>query len=110
MQVHKELIGKARYEIEEYIEPMYLREMNLEYYIIETDALSRNDSELNLYGIQVVKKEVDKFNSVLTETELVTDISSDKEGVKEILDKLVRNKVTPVALHDVLEDFSRIMN
>jgi len=110
MQVHKELAGKARYGIEEYVDPMYLREMNLEYYIIETDTLRQNNNELNLYGIQVVKTEVDKLNSVVTETELVPNISSDKEGVKEILDKLVRNKVTPVALHDVLEDFSRIMN
>jgi len=110
MQANKELAGKARYAFEEYVEPIYLREMNLEYYLIESELSNQRNDNLNVYGIQVIKTEVDRSNSVVTEIELVTNISSDREGVKEILDKLVRNKVTPVALHDVLDDFTRIMN
>ena len=110
MQVTKELAGKAKYGFDEYIEPTFIREMDLEYYLIKSNALSQNDKALNVYGIQVIKTEVDRFSSVVTEIELVPNISSDKEGVKEILDKLIRNKVTPVALHDVLEDFSRMRN
>ncbi|MGE5328729.1 MAG: DUF6514 family protein [Deltaproteobacteria bacterium] len=110
MQVNKELAGKAKYGVEEYGEPICLKEMSLEYYLIESDSSNQKSDKLNVYGIEIIKTEVDKSNSVKTEFELVPNISSDKEGVKEILDKLVRYKVTPIALHDVLEDFSRIMN
>lgn len=110
MQVNFQLAGKAKYGFEEFIEPTYLREINLEYYLIESGSPSQRNDSSNVYGIQVIKTEVDMLNSVATEIERVPNISSDKEGVIEILDKLVKNKVTPVALHDVLEDFSRIMN
>ncbi|MGE5474220.1 MAG: DUF6514 family protein [Ignavibacteriales bacterium] len=110
MQVKLELAGKAEYKFEEYVEPTYLREMNLEYYLIKSDASNQSNDNSNIYGIEVIKTEVNMSNSVITEVERVPNISSDKEGVIEILDKLVKNKVTPIALHDVLEDFSRIIN
>lgn len=110
MHLRKELAGNMKYEIEEFVEPIYLREMNLEYYLIESEVPIQDNNSLNVYGIQVVKTEMDKSNSVIRECEFVPNISPDKDGVKKILDKLIRNKVTPIALHDVLDDFSRIIN
>lgn len=110
MQVKKELTGTARLDIKESYTPRNYHEVSLEYYLLEVEDSNKCQDRNKVYGIQIIKTEVGKYNTVNTETELIPNISPDKEGVKGILDKLIRNKVTPIALHNVIEDIIGVVN
>ncbi len=104
MELDKFLEGTATIGIGSREQLLDAKEINLEYYMLEVDGYSCEEQTQKVYGIQIVKTEVDKNNKIHTDTELVPDISPDKETVKAIIQKLIKNKVTPVSLHDVLED------
>jgi hypothetical protein len=72
--------------------------------MLEVESYNYDTEKQKLYGIEVVKTEVDRSNAVSTECEMITDLSSDKKTVKEILKRLVENKVTPICVVNVLED------
>lgn len=82
-----------------------LREMQLEYYIVESDM----ENELPLsygkrYGIEIVKKEYTVNNDTYIENKLIDDICCSENNAKELVNKLIHNAVTPVSLNCVLED------
>ncbi len=104
MELDKFLEGTATIELKGREQFLDSKEINLEYYMLEVDGYNFEEGRQKVYGIQVVKTEVDNNNRIHTETELVPDISPDKEAVREIIQKLIKNKVTPVSLQDVLED------
>lgn len=103
MQLTKFLEGTATIKPEDF-EDMYTKEINLEYYMLEVDGYNQEYEKQRVYGIQIVKTEVDESNKIFTETELVPDLCSDKENVRGLIQKLIKNKVTPISLHNVLED------
>lgn len=55
------------------------------------------------YGITVVKKEYGK-NAIKSETNSVNRISTSQSKIKDIIEILRRNKVTPIGLNDVLAE------
>lgn len=55
------------------------------------------------YGITIVKREYGK-NAIKFETNSVNKISTSQSKIKDIIEVLRRNKVTPVCLNDVLAE------
>lgn len=103
MQLTKLLEGTAVIENEE-LKELPTQKISLEYFLLEVEGFNYYTDCQRVYGIQVVKTEVDRFNKINTETELIPDLSTDKENVRDILKKLIEHKVTPIALRNVLED------
>lgn len=75
--------------------------IHLTYYKTQ-DCLNLDDKNVS-YGMQVVKKQTDGKN-MKVETKEFSNIVDTEEKVDSILEILKRNKVTPVAVRDVLED------
>lgn len=75
--------------------------IHLTYYKTQ-DCLNLDDKNVS-YGMQVVKKQTDGKN-MKVETKEFSNIADTEEKVDSILEILKRNKVTPVAVRDVLED------
>lgn len=73
--------------------------VELEYY--KTNNCIKEDSES--YGIEVIKKEYIN-NKVCIETSNIKHITKDESRANEILEKLKKFKVTPIALQDVVDD------
>lgn len=76
----------------------------LEYYILNHGLNEKifdvENSKLEMYGIEVVKKGKD-----FEEKSFVSDLTVDKKYAENILDAIIKNVVTPVHLYDVLENF-----
>lgn len=66
------------------------------YYILEKENEEESFKE---YGVEIEKLE--KFR---TEKSRVLDITTDKTKINLIINLLMRNAVTPVHLHDIIED------
>ena len=66
------------------------------YYILEKENEEESFKE---YGVEIEKLE--KFR---TEKSRVLDITTDKTKIELIIKLLMKNAVTPVHLHDVIED------
>lgn len=81
--------------------------IKLEYYkvINEDEIINRSKAK---FGIQVIKTEYTK-NDVKVEDKQVQYVSNDEKKIEEILIKLKENNVTPIAINDVLSDFSKQM-
>lgn len=79
--------------------------IKLEYYkIINEDEMIKQKKAK--FGIHIVKTEY-KENGVTVENKKMQYISSDEKKIEEILDLLKENEVTPIAVEDVLSDFSK---
>ena len=66
------------------------------YYILENE----NDiGSFKEYGVEIQK--VEKYR---TEKSRVLDITTDESRINFIINLLMRNAVTPVHLHDIIED------
>ena len=75
----------------------------LEYYLIKHSVLDLSP-RLNLftYGVEVVKRSCD--DGEVLETKLISDVCCSVMRMNDMISVLARNTVTPVGLHDVLED------
>lgn len=65
---------------------------NLSYYLIENE---------NRYGIEVEKI----YNSKVQESKAIYDISTNKENMNYLLNKISDGKVTPTTLYDIVTDY-----
>ena len=75
--------------------------MELEYYLIESEAYEIDDFRIEkVYGVEIVKKDGESQ----LESNFVRDLSSSRDGVRSILDLLIKNTVTPVGLPFIIED------
>lgn len=75
--------------------------IELEYYLTESEGdASDEPAGTKHYGIGIIKKAGEECQ----ESMFISDLSSYITRAKEILGKLIRNSVTPVALNYVLED------
>lgn len=72
--------------------------IKLEYYKI-------TNKEEAKYGINVVKTEYKKENTII-ENKKIQYISNNDKKVEEILNILKESEVTPIAVEDVLSDFN----
>ena len=76
----------------------------LEYYVIKHPILDISP-RLNLftYGVEVVKRSCD--DGEVLETKMISDVCCSVMKMNDMISVLARNTVTPVGLHDVIEDF-----
>ena len=79
--------------------------VKLEYYKIinEDDVIKQEKAK---FGIKVVKTEYIE-NNIKTEDKKIQYISNDEKRIEEFLNLLKENEVTPIAVEDVLSDFSK---
>ena len=94
-----------------FMEPKPLKEegiyhpIKLEYYkIINEDDITKHEKAK--FGIKVVKTEYIE-NNIKTEDKKIQYISNDEKRIEEFLNLLKENEVTPIAVEDVLSDFSK---
>ena len=85
-----------------FMEPKSLKEegiyhpIKLEYYkIINEDDITKHEKAK--FGIKVVK----------TEDKKIQYVSNDEKRIEDFLNLLKENEVTPIAVEDILNDFSR---
>lgn len=75
----------------------------LKYYILEEEIEVENEEkkpEKHIeYGI-----EIEKQDEVRVEKSQVKEITTDQTRIDQIVKSLMKNSVTPVHLHDVIED------
>ena len=101
MEYKKSFFGKTIIDSSDSEELSDEERIELEYY--ETrNMVERNGRK---YGIEVVKKkdEKEKFN---IETKVINDISDEEKDVNRLLNLLMINKVTPIAVDDIISDIS----
>lgn len=79
--------------------------IKLEYYkIINEDEIRKKGKAK--FGINVVKTEY-KQDKVKVENKKIQYVSNDEKKIEKILDTLKENEVTPIAVEDILNDFSK---
>ncbi len=93
----KEKIYDCTFTNCEYLKENDTREINLEYYLLSNE-------QTDLFGIEVLKRERDTFGLENIETEIVQDYNEDINQTKKIIGILGENKVTPIALSEVLQE------
>ena len=75
--------------------------MQLEYYLVESEIPGDLDMEgKKAFGIEIVK--ISDGNSI--ETQCVDNFSCNKVTVRDTINKLANNIVTPCSLYFILED------
>ena len=101
----KEFYGDTYIDKSDYNELDAEYKMELKYFKIKEHRNVQTDSNNKIYGIEIYKKEMKK-EKTYTEKKVFNRISDCEENVDMILNILKKNKVTPVAVQDVLEDLS----
>ena len=97
--------GKVRLNPEDLFRPKGVKEISVEYYLVESvDEEPCEPDKKKIYGVEVVKNEIYEDNKVITEKEVLSCISYSREKAKKIIDKLVINTVTPVGLIPVVDN------
>ena len=90
------LYGKAEIVTKERIE--------LEYYIV-SERIGFENCNLMSYGIRVKKTAFYDGGGKSVEMNQINNVFYRKEDAEEFMDIIIRNKVTPVTLRDVVEDY-----
>ena len=81
-----------------------LLDMEMEYYIISED-ISEKYSDLQSYGIKIVKTKCNEVGGKVSESKEIDNIFYRRDDVEKFADILIRNTVTPMSLMDVVEDY-----
>ncbi len=89
----KTFYGESLIHKDELIQHGIFGEIKIKYY-----KISRKN-ECKKYGIEITKNNTE-------ESEIVTNITNNEETINMILEKLIKNRVTPVALKEVIDDFN----
>ena len=101
MNYLKKLYGKTVIDGSDSEELLKDHTIELEYYQI------KNETSRKPYGIEIVKRSIE--NDIMNiEEKKVCHICSEEDKNNKLLEILVSNKVTPVAVDDIIEDLSKI--
>lgn len=76
-----------------------LNSFSLEYYLIKSEDLIDMD-----YGVEIIKRVRNNEKDIAVETDGCYTLTKDCDQAKEIVNILIKNKVTPVTLEYILED------
>lgn len=94
----RKLFGETKVKLEEWNYQNYYDEFKVEYYKIEN--LEKDNRR---FGIEVLKKTKYK-NNVIIERRKIENFLNTEEKVDKLLKILKRNRVTPIAVEDVIDD------
>lgn len=81
-----------------------LLDMELSYYIV-TEDISRRHCDLESYGVKVVKTQCSEGGGRIQETKEIDNIFYRKSDAEKFVKLIMDNKVTPMTLHEVVEDY-----
>lgn len=76
----------------------------LEYYTLEKETYIEGNSK-NTYGVEVLKREKTAKGTLRIEYRKVFDIFCTEQEAQKVADILADNTVTPISVHDVIEQF-----
>ena len=79
-------------------------EMRIEYYLIP-EKISQDYTDLMRYGIKIKMTSYFEGGGKVVEMKQINNIFYRLGDAEEFLQLLIRNKVTPVSLRDVVEDY-----
>ena len=79
-------------------------DMKLTYYLL-TGAVSEEYCDLKVYGVEIKKEVVSEKIKVGVERKMVKDLFFKRHDAVEFLNKIIRNKVTPMELKYVIKDY-----
>jgi orotate phosphoribosyltransferase-like protein len=77
------------------------RSLKIDYFITSGTCLTDGAEQVPTFGI-MAKLSID---GKYTESSKIDDVSPSEETVKELVDLLAKNGVTPIALSSVVEDY-----
>ena len=100
MSYIKKLYGRTVIDCSDSIEFPKDDKIELEYYQIKNETSSKP------YGIEIVKKNIEN-NVMNIEDKTVRHICNKEQDNMRLLEILMINKVTPIAVDDVIEDLSK---
>lgn len=92
--MYKSFYGGVCFEPKELLENEIKNDVKIEYY---------KTKNFQNYGVEVIKR-TQKFNEVIVEKESIKNVSNDEKITNEIIGVLKRNKVTPIALKEIVTD------
>lgn len=99
MEKFIKICGNAQLEVES--DGIVDDKIKLEYYKI---CDNKNENSEKLYGIGVIKTYCDEIETNIEKREF-NNIFSKENDADNMLNLLMKNKVTPITLRDILEDF-----
>lgn len=102
----RKFYGETRIEEADFEGESNNSEIGLKYY--KTKILLSNSNKKK-YGIEVVKEEINGKNRT-KEKGIAYGISNNEETIENILKIFIQNKVTPIAINDILHDFRKNPN
>lgn len=95
----KEILYNCEFTNYDYLKEDESKKIKLEYY-----SVLNEDKEL--YGIEIVKKEKSNFGIEKIEKDMILDYTNNKEKMYDIIKSMYENRVTPVALKDIIRDIN----
>ena len=99
MNTSKCMYGTKKLGLEDLIETRINHEVELKYYKIKVK---------NQYAVEIEKTE-QTDNGLITESERMNLLTDNEEITNEILDVLMRNKVTPIGLNDTMIEITKTL-
>ena len=99
----RKFYGETRIEEADFEGESNNPEIGLKYY--KTEILLSNSNKKK-YGIEIVKEEINGKNKT-KEKGSAYGISNSEELIENILKIFIQNKVTPIAINDILNDFRK---
>ena len=102
--LNKKLVASVKISNDKETLPKKFIELNLEYYVLERISKNKDNKDLKLYGVEIVKRELVNDNTILVEKKSMEDVSVSEKWIYELVAKLAKYAVTPVSLKNVLED------
>ena len=99
MEYKKSFFGKTMINSSDSEEKENIEEIELEYY----ETRNFNEANKREYGIEVIKKRKknERFN---IESKIVNNISNEENVINKLLEIMLTNKVTPIAVDDIISD------
>lgn len=79
--------------------------IELEYYETKSNIVFLEDSKP--YGIEIVKRNIEN-NKIDIEKKTINNIYQEEQDTDKLLKLLIHNKVTPIAVEDIIEDIRSV--
>ena len=101
MECFKKLYGRTIIDKKDSDEIQDEEKIELEYYQLE------NSTSDKPYGVEIVKRRMEN-NIVNIEDKIIYHICNKRQDADLLLKMLVSNKVTPISVEDIVQDFTKI--
>ena len=105
MEYQKRLYGMATIDCSKSDEVKENGTIELEYYKTKSNMMLSENSKP--YGVEIIKRNV-KNEITNIEQKVVNHLFKQEKEISQLLETLIKNKVTPIALDDIIEDMQSV--